>query len=126
MIFTRFAIVFDFAIAFVRDQVLTYFALSPTNRELKSEGIKAIPKLLSEHDFTADDLLVASADLNMVDAMEILVAQYNVNVNAYSRLLGETPLTMAASRGSSKAVKWLIDHDADVDQKAGEGEFFPM
>jgi ankyrin repeat protein len=43
--------------------------------------------------------------------------------NANHKALQWTPLTLAASNGSIKCLKLLLEHGADISMKDGEGSF---
>ncbi|MBU1218379.1 ankyrin repeat domain-containing protein [Myxococcota bacterium] len=66
---------------------------------------------------TPQDVFHNYAENNKVEYLDNLLEKNKIDVDAYSKYSGETPLYVAAKKGNRKFVTWLIKHGALINKK---------
>jgi ankyrin repeat protein len=91
-------------------------------------GIRVVEPLL-ERGLEGHLILLMAAIDNRIDVMDLLVEEHGVDVNTsicYKEDALSSILTEAAEVGIITAVKWLIQHGADLEAAARESSYTPL
>ena len=78
------------------------------------------PSLLYVQDEYGKTPLHWATGKKQIEAMKVLVEEYNVDINVRNRY-GGTPLHVAASQANPEGARYLIAHNADVNARANNG-----
>lgn len=83
---------------------------------LRNQGQEALEWILAQPNCSIDCVFYAAAELNMVETMEYLFREREARISAFVAFDGfqRSILGGAVSEGSVSAIRWLLDHGADV------------